>query len=246
MRLHVLSDLHLEHAGSYAPRPAQDADVTVIPGDLGHSPDVLHRLAGWPTPIIFVPGNHEYDQQDFDEAEEELSETARQVGLVYLNQAVAVIGGVRFVGVTRWCDFDLFGDDGREGAKRAARAYLKGMGTTRFGKLFDPEAVREVALGQRAWLAKTLAEPWEGKTVAVTHFGPSARSADPRYGLVSSTASFCNADDDLIGQADLWIHGHLHCSHDYRVDGTRVVCNARGFENRNEHEGFVSDLIVEI
>ncbi|MEN9544544.1 MAG: hypothetical protein RLZZ598_1377, partial [Pseudomonadota bacterium] len=50
-------------------------------------------------------------------------------------------------------------------------------------------------------------------------------------------ASFCNADDDLLPRAELWLHGHLHCRHDYRVGGTRVVSNARGHAPRGEAEG---------
>ena len=42
---------------------------------------------------------------------------------------------------------------------------------------------------------------------------------------------------------DLWIHGHLHCRHDYRVhhaDGgsTRVLCNARGHGRKGEAMGY--------
>ena len=69
---------------------------------------------------------------------------------------------------------------------------------------------------------------------------PSVLSADPRYGKQSGTASFCNADDDLLEHAQLWIHGHLHCTHDYRVahagGETRVVCNARGHARKGEAE----------
>ena len=79
--------------------------------------------------------------------------------------------------------------------------------------------------------------------MAITHFAPSLRSADPRYGPQPGTASFCNADDDLLPWADLWLHGHLHCRHDYLVERpgrppTRVVCQARGLSNKGEHEGF--------
>ncbi len=246
MRLHVMSDLHLEFAKGYHPVAVTDADLAIVPGDVGHSPDILQRLSNWPIPIIYVPGNHEYDHQDFDEAEEELSETAAAIGLTYLNLSTTVVDGVRFIGVTRWCDFDLFGEARRGSSMRAAEAYLRHMGTTRRGAMFDPVAVREVGLAQRAWLERALNEPFTGKTVVITHFGPSTRSADPRYGLVPGTASFCNADDDLIPQADLWIHGHLHCPHDYNVGGTRVVCNARGYESRGEHLGFSPTLIVEV
>jgi len=42
------------------------------------------------------------------------------------------------------------------------------------------------------------------------------------------SASFCNGDDDLLPHADLWLHGHLHCRHDYRVG--RQDCPAHSAE----------------
>ena len=108
------------------------------------------------------------------------------------------------------------------------------MCATRDGVPFDAAAVRQEALACRAWLEETLAESADADaTVVITHYAPSLRSADPRYGARPGTASFCNADDDLLPLADLWLHGHLHCRHDYRVEhpvgsgrrSTRVVSN---------------------
>jgi hypothetical protein len=150
---------------------------------------------------------------------------------------------IRFLGTTRWCDFDLYGPAQRERAMRAAGYYMRVMRSTRDGHPYDPAAVREDALACRAWLKTELQRPRSGwdATVVVTHFAPSLRSADPRYGAQPGTASFCNADDDLLPRADLWIHGHLHCRHDYaapHADGvTRVVCNSRGHARKGEADG---------
>ena len=91
---------------------------------------------------------------------------------------------------------------------------------------------------------------WD-RTLVITHFGPSLRSADPRYGGQPGTASFCNNDDDLIPRADTWLHGHLHCRHDYLQPRpgrapTRVVCNARGLVSKGEDEGFDPLFSVEV
>ena len=126
------------------------------------------------------------------------------------------------------------------------------MQATRAGLPFDAGAVRAEALGCRAWLEAELMRTsgeWD-RTVVVTHFAPSLRSADPRYGAQNGTASFCNADDDLIARADLWLHGHLHCAQDYLVPraggSTRVVCNSRGHERRGEAEQHQPLLVLEI
>ena len=107
------------------------------------------------------------------------------------------------------------------------------------GQPFGPEAVREQALRCRAWLSSALAQPATADaTVVITHYAPSLRSADPRYGAQPTTASFCNADDDLLQHADLWVHGHLHVRHDYQAGRCRVVCQARGVEKKGETAGF--------
>lgn len=74
--------------------------------------------------------------------------------------------------------------------------------------------MRDEALACQQWLRAALAQ-LAGPTVVVTHFAPSLRSADPRYGVTPGTAGFCNALDELLPHADLWLHGHLHCASDY-------------------------------
>ena len=154
---------------------------------------------------------------------------------------------VRFLGTTRWSDFDLFGEDQRTKAMRAASYFVKVMRASRQGEVFAPDLVREEALRCRQWLADSLAQrpspdqQWD-ETVVITHYGPSLRSADPRYGRQPGTASFCNADDGLMPGVRLWIHGHLHCRHDYLVAHerggvTRVVSNARGHARKGEADG---------
>ena len=96
--------------------------------------------------------------------------------------------------------------------------------------------------------------PFDGTTIAVTHFAPSLLSADPRYGLTPGTAGFCNALDDLLPLADVWMHGHLHCMNDYVVKGEqedqpwacRVVANPLGYLSKGEQEAFREHLIIEV
>jgi hypothetical protein len=50
--------------------------------------------------------------------------------------------------------------------------------------------------------------------------------------------------------ADLWLHGHLHCRHDYTVDRpgrrpTRVVSQAMGLIGKGEAEGFDPLRVIE-
>ena len=250
MRLQLLSDLHLE-SESFDPEPAPEAELLVLAGDIDRSWRGFERFRGWPVPVIVVAGNHEFDGRELREAWPRLREHCTALGFTLLERESLVMSArsgrrVRFVGTVRWCDFDLFGPERRTKALRAGEYFQKVMQSTCDGVVFDADAVRREALDCRAWLAQALAEPALGRwdaTVAVTHFAPSLHSADPRYGAQNGTASFCNADDDLLPRAQLWLHGHVHCRHDYRVthpDGrcTRVVSQARGLERKGEAAGF--------
>ncbi|WP_046113109.1 metallophosphoesterase [Aquincola tertiaricarbonis] len=258
MRLQLLSDLHLE-SEEFDPQPAPGADLLVLAGDLDSRWQALERFAHWPVPVLCVAGNHEFDRRELTEALPALRERCAGLGITLLERDATVRTDaqgrrVRFLGTVRWCDFDLFGPSRRAAAQRAGNYFQRVMQATKGGQPFDAAAVREEALACRAWLADALAEPADGRweaTVVVTHFAPSLSSADPRYGSQNGTASFCNADDDLITQAELWLHGHLHCRHDYTVPRpggglSRVVCQARGLAAKNEPEGFDPLKLIEV
>jgi Calcineurin-like phosphoesterase len=246
MRIQLLSDLHLE-TESFEPEPNPAAELLVLGGDIDSRWDELARFRDWPVPVLMVAGNHEFDGREVDDAWPALRARCDQLGITLLERESLVRtdadgARIRFVATVRWCDFDLFGDPGRATAMRAAGYYMRIMRSTRRGVAFDPEGVREEALACRDWLAAELAKSgdWD-RTVALTHFAPSLRSADPRYGAQPGTASFCNADDALLPLASTWIHGHLHCRHDYLVEHaggrTRVVCNPRGHGRKGEADG---------
>jgi predicted phosphodiesterase len=133
----------------------------------------------------------------------------------------------------------------REKAFRAANFYLsKNSCLGEDGAPMLAEALRALGLADQAWLQTALSVPHEGPTVVVTHFAPSLRSADPRYGLTPGTAGFCNALDDWLGHADLWLHGHLHCPIDYQAGRCRVVANPLGYAAKGEQAGFQPDCVL--
>jgi hypothetical protein len=267
MKLQLLSDLHLESHPRFEAAPVPGADLLVLAGDIGSyqegsrlsEPDFgLSRFSprhGWPTPVLYVPGNHEYDNADFDQTHARLRALCDSLDIAWLERETLVIGGVRFVGTTLWADFDALvaSTDGladalkkRGKAMRAANFYLEKAATVRHGEPFLAGPLREHSLICQAWLRSALAQSFDGPTVAVTHFAPSLASADPRYGLTPGTAGFCNSLDALLPHAQLWLHGHLHCPFDYVKDGCRVVANPLGYRGKGEQEGFRPDLLIEV
>lgn len=267
MKIQLLSDLHLETHPHFVPTCAPGADLLVVAGDIGSYQDGsrlenadfgLTRFSprhGWPTPVLYVPGNHEYDNDDFDAVHARLQAQCEALGIDWLEREVRVIDGVRFVGTTLWADFDALieprdppaeRERKRGKAMRAANHYLAHAATTRHGRPFMAEELRDESLASQAWLRDALARPFEGPTVAITHFSPTLASADPRYGLTPGTAGFCNALDALLPMAEVWLHGHLHCAFDYVKDGCRVVANPLGYASKGEQKGFRPGLLIEV
>jgi Icc-related predicted phosphoesterase len=272
VKIQLMSDLHLEGHPAYRPLPAPGADLLVLAGDIGSyqrntklddSDFGLARfspaLGAWPVPVLYVPGNHEYDSLDFDATHERLRETCARLGITWLEREVHVIGNVRFVGTTLWADFDALvlrpGEPEpslqdalkqRHKAFRAANFYLQKAAALRGGAPMLAEGWREQALVCEAWLREALAVPFEGTTVVVTHFAPSLRSHDPRYGVTPATAGFCNSLEDLMAKAQFWLHGHLHCQQDYIERGCRVVANTLGYAGKGEQEGFRERFVLDL
>ncbi|MFM2261341.1 MAG: hypothetical protein RI959_17 [Pseudomonadota bacterium] len=274
LRVQLMSDLHLEANPGFVPQPAPGADLLVLAGDIGsyqarpHGPSMtepdwglrrfspLLQHAAWPCPVVFVPGNHEYDALPFDETRQDLRATCERLGIVFLDRDVWVHRGVRWLGTTLWADYDalLVPQDTpeqaakkREKAFRAANFYLHKMQGQRHGRLFDAAAMRTEAQVCMEWLQQALNQPFDGPTVVVTHFAPTLQSADPRYGLSPGTAGFCNSlAPQLLARAHTWCHGHLHCPQDHRVGPCRVVANPLGYQSKGEQQSFDPQYSVTI
>ena len=278
MRIQLMSDLHLERYPDFVPQPGANVDVLVLAGDIG-SYQTGSRLTTddfgltrfsprrfgdqWPR-VFYVPGNHEFDSLEFEPTSARLRDTCEQLGIEWLEHEVITVGTVRFVGTTLWSDFDALASaeptvtkqmQAREKAYRAANFYLRKYTTLRDGVPVLADGIRELSLECQAWLRQALAMPFDGTTVVVTHFAPSLRSADPRYGLTPGTAGFCNAMDDLLPLAQVWMHGHLHCANDYVVAGVtdgnkpfscRVVANTLGYRSKGEQAAFREGFVIEV
>ncbi len=274
LSVQLMSDLHLEANPTFEPQPAPGADLLVLAGDIGSyqtrpqgppmdEPDwglrrfsPLPQHAAWPCPVVFVPGNHEYDARSFDETRQQLRATCDRLGIVFLDRDIWFFRGVRWLGTTLWADYEALvaptdnaeqATKKRDKAFRAANFYLRKMQSERHGRLYDAAAMRDEAQVCIDWLRHALAQPFEGPTVVVTHFAPTLHSADPRYGLNPGTAGFCNnLPVGMVGAAHTWLHGHLHCAQDYRVGSCRVVANPLGYHSKGEQVSFKRHCVVTI
>ena len=269
MKLHILSDLHLEFC-AFTPPPT-DAQVVILAGDIHVS---THGF-GWARAmfpqqeILYVAGNHEFYGHDWDAHPDAMRAEAKRHRIHFLEDDAVVIDGVRFLGTTLWTDFDFFGEHMRERAMRACVQYLADFSQIHMrvaanthdhtdvtgplhstGRLLTPELVRARHLASRAWLEQQLAAPIGGKTVVVTHHLPAQQSVALRYRDDLGSAGFASRLEYLMGHSALWVHGHTHDRFDYTIKKTRVICNPRGYCSRDgarmENRAFDPGLVVAV
>jgi len=248
MRIHILSDLHVEF-GLIAP-PDVDADVIVLAGDIGVGMKGIRRIArDLPDkPVLFVAGNHEYYGGNFQLVNQQLKQLCGPK-LHFLNNDVVIINGVRFLGCTLWTDFQLFGNavQAMLAVGMAMNDYVNISFRDENGKRkLRPEDTLALHQLSHAWLQEELNKPFAGPTVVITHHAPHPNSLLPGSEEDILSAAYVSDLSDLMGKPQLWIHGHTHSSWDYEVDGTRVVCNPRGYYRYQPNMDFDPGFIVEV
>ncbi|EQD64109.1 metallophosphoesterase, partial [mine drainage metagenome] len=102
-------------------------DVVVLAGDIhaGVKGITWARKHFCLSPVIYVPGNHEYYGEDLLEHLEVLRREGRKRGVDVLEGDALVLGNVRFLGATLWTDYALYGDG--PAVTRAVYAACRGM-----------------------------------------------------------------------------------------------------------------------
>ena len=253
MKLNILSDLHLS-VGALDP-PSTDADAVILAGDLARPDEAIAWASALRKPVLYVPGNHEFYGGSIAGTRAALARCAAGTNVRLLDDTEAIIDGVRFLGTTLWTDFRLFGDgvqrtNAMEAGRRFMRDFTRIRNTDDSPSPFAPADAAELFDVESRWLEARLATRFAGPTVVITHHAPSRRSIHPRFADSPLNACFVSGAEHLLDgeQVQLWIHGHTHDSFDYVVNGTRVVCNPRGYAPNgvNENARFDANLCVDV
>lgn len=254
MKIQIFSDLH---ADVRAPRKivvSPEVDVVVVAGDTCQGAESAFRqlqlLVPMQMPVIMVMGNHEYYRRSFHEELARAREVASLYGVHLLENDTVTIGGVRFIGATMWTDYALFGEANLGRAMVTASTGLNDHRRISWSKQpwqrFRPQEALLLHRTSRKYIEKTLAETFDGPTVVVTHHAPHVGSLHPRYASEILSAAYVSDLNTVIesAQPDLWVHGHVHRSFDYKVGGTRIIGNPHGYGSENAD--FNASLVVEM
>jgi Icc-related predicted phosphoesterase len=250
MKLHILSDLHVEFGELELPET--NADVVILAGDI----HVGKKGFDWAKDnfrnqkVIYVLGNHEYYRKAIPKLTEKLKERSVGTNVHILENEALTIENVLFLGCTLWSDFRLLNN--LNVAVIVAQEMMNDYKLIRLNPIYRKIQPSDTAIWHRksrSWLEKELkkGKKEEKKTVVITHHAPSILSVPEQYKNEQLSASFASEMETFIEKTepDLWIHGHIHTSSDYHIGSTRVICNPRGYANEPNHN-FDVNLVVEI
>lgn len=239
MRVHVLSDLHIEFSG-FEPE-VDDADLVVLAGDI----HTLTRGVRWANEafsceVIYVFGNHEFYGGHFERTLEKARECASPHVHVLENESL-IRNGVRFLGTTNWTDFTLTGDPVAASftAWREMNDFKKIRVGDSYRKLRPADVIQRNRIAHD-WLKRELAKPFNGKTIVISHHAPLACLVGEDH----LSAAYANEWPELVTKADFWIFGHTHESIDAEFYECRVISNPRGYPN--EETGFDPSFVIDL
>jgi len=156
---------------------------------------------------------------------------------------ISIIDDYVFLGCTLWTDF--WGGCLRLDEYQMLNDFhlIEGMGVPLMKELYKKDL---------AFLKKNVKKYNKKKIVIYTHFPPSKKAIHPKYEGDRLNRYFVNDLDDFIlsnPQIKLWIFGHTHTSHDFKIGECRCLCNPRGYQLKDgtfENPDFDPNLIVEI
>lgn len=266
MRIHLISDVHLEF-GELPIKNDNNADVLIMAGDICVVKDLKDFKDGCEIvgqrsivasyvrkffktacqqyrDVVYIMGNHEHYHGNYDESAEIVREElcSHLPNLHFLEKQTVEIDGHLFVGSTLWADFNNGSDKSMYSCRTMMNDYRIVKIASEMNRSLKPEDTLDDHKKSLKFIEDTLKSNPDKPIVIVGHHAPSHQSVKPRYEHdVHINGAYRSNLEWIMNeypQIKLWVHGHTHSEFDYEINKTRVVCNPRGYVNyeRGSHE----------
>lgn len=266
MRVHLLSDLHLEFS-NYHIENSMNADVLILAGDITLSQPLHdHATSEWSPElgtnqmiaartrtffeqcknqfdhIIMIAGNHEFYHGKFSAGLQYLKDECSKYNIHFLENESILIEDTLFLGATLWTDFhrspqNLHLIRDQMNDYRAIRHDAKG-----YRKLLPIDTLNRHTQSLN-FLKDELTDTETDKIVVITHHAPSFMSINPAYRMdknndVQNSAYYSELSEFILDNPKIkvWCHGHTHYPVDYQIGDTRVISNPRGYQSAMSSE----------
>jgi predicted phosphohydrolase len=272
MKLHLMSDLHLE----FAPIDLPGGDVLLLAGDVcvadylrptrtdrsarlisGEIDAFFEEACSKYNKVVYIAGNHEHYHGVLQDTNNILANYLNKFEVAFLDNSCFELNDEYVIfGSTLWTDFN----NNNFSATRIAKNGMNDFRTISYKEAFKngkltPYDTTELNLVARNSLEMALEFYLTKKFIVMTHHLPDMDSVHPKYGNDEMNYAYANTglkqfikDNPRI---KYWFHGHTHTSCDYMIDDCRVVCNPRGYAKPNrpldcENKLFNINMTVEI
>ena len=225
MKIKYMSDLHLEFGPLDVDPDNEGIDVLILAGDINikHRVEWINEQASRFEHVIYVTGNHEYYKSNISTADTYIEEDL-DPRVHFLQDSSVKIEDTWFHGSTLWTDMGTPTD------KYFIANGMSDFRVIRHGESysrFRPNQAAEMHHKSMEYLKKNVKEG----DVVITHHAPSFKSSlDEFIGSTLNPAYATDLSDFMLDyKPKYWIHGHMHNTSDYRIGGTNILCNPRGY-----------------
>jgi len=257
MKLRIVSDIHSDINTNDEPYDFGN-DFVICCGDI--SGDRISTEKWIKNNIkngIVIGGNHlGYNEVTYDEKDsltysiKYLQEKFKNSPVYFLENQAIEIDNVIFIGCILFTDFKLFNYE--DVCKMMAH---RKMNDFRYVKISEEKNIRKITATDqqnyhyesRSFIEKVCNENPDKKIIVISHHAPSPKSIPMQYKQSPISAAYASNLEKIIAKYDnlkLWCHGHMHSSCNYKLHGTKVICNPRGYYHENPQfipEGIIID-----
>ncbi len=264
MKLHLLSDLHLEFL-NYHLENSMDADVLILAGDITIAQALHdHSTTEWSANlsinqliaartrslfaaardqfkhVIMVAGNHEFYHGKIFAGIDYLKEECDKFNITFLENDRYQINDTLFLGSTLWTDFHK-SPKNLHLIKDCMNDYSVIRNDKRGYRKLLPIDTLDKHTQSLKFLKKEIETTECSQVVVISHHAPSSMSIDPYYrhdsnNEVENSAYYSDLSNFILDHPKIkvWCHGHTHYPISYHIGDTIVLSNAKGYQSAED------------
>lgn len=252
LKLQYASDLHLEFPANkefIKQHPLQPmGDILVLAGDIvpfsvmDKHKDFFSYVSDNFETTYWLPGNHEYYHFDIAEKSGVLHEAIRS-NVFLVNNTSVVHEQVKLIFSTLWSHIS-------QGYQWQIERSLNDFHQIKNkGFRFSGEQYNQLHEESLSFIQNELKTVKDEKVAVFTHHCPTFLNYPEQYKGDIFNEAFAVELHGLIESSEIvcWVYGHHHTNTpEFTIGNTKLITNQLGYVQRNEHQLFETNKVIEI